>query len=198
MLKRSFDLVLCLIILPAVIIFFLLISAFSLLFHGRPIFFIQNRIGKNNKEFLLYKFRTMRPPSIEEFSVKYDKQRLTFWGKILRISSLDEVPQIYNILKGDMSIVGPRPLLPKYLPLYSKNQKKRHDVLPGVTGWAQVNGRNRLSWNEKFKMDVWYVENQTLWLDIKIILLTAYKVLAGEGISAKGETTTKEFKGNTD
>ncbi len=163
---------------------------------GRPIFFAQERVGKDEDIFSIYKFRTMLL-SDDNINID-DSNRITAIGKILRSTSLDEIPQILNILKGNMSFVGPRPLLPEYLPLYSKNQRKRHCILPGVTGWAQVNGRNSLTWDEKFELDVWYVENKSVWLDFYILILTIKKVIFRNGISAEGEATMPKFTGKQD
>lgn len=167
----------------------LVVAILSLAFQGRPILFSQDRPGKKGKIFTLRKFRTMATGK------GTDEQRLTNWGKFLRKTSLDELPQLWNILKGDMSLVGPRPLLAEYLPLYSKEQARRHDVLPGLTGWAQVKGRNAISWEEKFEFDVWYVDNQSFLLDLKIIALTALKVLNRSGINQEGSATMELFKG---
>lgn len=162
---------------------------------GSPIFFRQIRPGKDGKPFEMIKFRTMRDAIDKEGNPLPDSERLTPFGQKLRAMSLDELPELWNVLKGDMSLVGPRPLLMEYLSLYTKEQYRRHEVKPGVTGWAQVNGRNAISWEEKFKLDVWYVENQSLWLDIKIIILTLKKVFIKEGISAEGEATMAKFTG---
>lgn len=163
---------------------------------GSPVIFCQERPGKDEKIFKLYKFRTMTDQRDPEGNLLPDSVRLTKFGKFLRSTSLDELPELWNILKGDMSIVGPRPLLVKYLPLYNETQKHRHDVRPGLTGWAQVNGRNALSWEEKFRLDVWYTENLCLALDAKIVLLTVKNVLCREGISGGGEVTMSEFTGS--
>lgn len=164
-------------------------------FLGSPILFRQVRPGHHGKPFNMVKFRTMLDAVDAQGNPLPDDQRLTRLGNFLRSTSLDELPELWNVLKGDMSLVGPRPLLMEYLPLYSPEQARRHEVRPGVTGWAQVNGRNALSWDEKFKLDVWYVDNQSLWLDIKILFLTVKKVLVREGISADGEATMSKFKG---
>lgn len=161
-----------------------------------PIFFYQIRPGLAGKSFKMVKFRTMTNESDEEGNLLPDRVRLTKFGKLLRSTSLDELPEIWNVFKGEMSIVGPRPLLVEYLPLYSENEQRRHDVLPGLTGWAQVNGRNTLTWKEKFELDVWYVDNHTLWLDIKILIMTLKKVLIRDGVAAEGHVTTEKFKGN--
>lgn len=159
-------------------------------------FFFQLRPGIHGKPFKMVKFRTMLDASDRNGNPLSDEQRLTKVGSWLRSTSLDELPELWNVLKGDMSLVGPRPLLSEYLPLYSQEQRRRHDVLPGITGWAQVNGRNAISWNEKFLLDVWYVENQTFLLDLKILCLTVKRVLTRDGVSAEGEATMPKFTGN--
>jgi len=163
---------------------------------GKPVLFKQNRPGLNGNIFEMVKFRSMRDAIDESGKPLPDSERLTPFGEKLRSSSLDELPGIWNVLKGDMSLVGPRPLLVEYLPLYSKEQAKRHNVRPGITGWAQVNGRNAISWEEKFKLDVWYLENQSFWLDVKILFLTVKKVFVKDGISADGEVTMHKFTGS--
>ena len=163
---------------------------------GSPVFFTQMRPGLQGQPFLMVKFRTMTDARGPDGALLPDADRLTPFGRFLRATSLDELPELWNVLKGDMSLVGPRPLLMEYLPLYSPEQARRHAVRPGVTGWAQVNGRNTLSWDDKFKLDVWYVDHRSLWLDLKILWLTARKVLAREGISAAGEATMGKFTGN--
>jgi lipopolysaccharide/colanic/teichoic acid biosynthesis glycosyltransferase len=162
---------------------------------GSPVFFTQKRPGLNGKPFTIVKFRTMIDTRGVEGRLLSDKERLRPFGQFLRSTSLDELPELWNVLKGDMSLVGPRPLLMEYVPLYTPEQAKRHDVRPGITGWAQVNGRNAISWDDKFKLDVWYVANRSLWLDMKILWLTAGKVLKRDGISAKGESTMSKFMG---
>jgi lipopolysaccharide/colanic/teichoic acid biosynthesis glycosyltransferase len=162
---------------------------------GPPAVFTQRRAGLNGEPFVLYKFRTMNDVRDEHGELLPDETRLVEFGKFLRRSSLDELPQLWNVLKGDMSLVGPRPLLLDYVPLYDDTQKKRLDVKPGITGWAQINGRNAISWDEKFALDVWYVEHRSLWLDVKILSLTAWKILRHEGISAPGEATMPRFTG---
>lgn len=161
---------------------------------GKP-FFFQTRPGQNEKLFKVIKFKTMNDRKDEKGNLLPDEQRMTTVGKFIRKTSLDEIPQLLNILKGEMSLVGPRPLLPEYLPLYNKEQRKRHQVKPGITGWAQVNGRNAISWEEKFKYDVWYVEHQSFTLDLKILLMTIKKVFMSEGISAEGHVSIEKFKG---
>ncbi len=162
---------------------------------GSPIFFRQTRPGRFGKPFTMIKFRTMLNANDRAGNYFPDSDRMTSFGRFLRSSSLDELPELWNVLKGDMSLVGPRPLLMEYLPLYSEEQYRRHEVRPGVTGWAQINGRNALSWEEKFKLDVWYVDNRSLWLDLKIIFLTVRKVVMRDGISADGEVTMPRFTG---
>lgn len=161
----------------------------------RPVFFRQTRPGLHGKPFEMIKFRTMQDAMDAEGNPLPDAERLTRLGRFLRSTSLDELPELWNVLIGEMSLVGPRPLLMEYLPLYSPEQARRHEVRPGVTGWAQVNGRNAISWDEKFALDVWYVDNRTIWLDLKIIWLTIRKVIKREGISASGEATMSKFTG---
>lgn len=163
---------------------------------GSPVLFRQVRPGLHGKPFEMIKFRTMRDAVDAQGNPLPDSERMTSFGSFLRSSSLDELPELWNVLKGDMSLVGPRPLLMEYLPLYSPEQARRHEVRPGVTGWAQVNGRNAISWPDKFRLDVWYVDNRSLWLDIKILFLTLKKVLVRDGISAEGEATMSKFTGN--
>ena len=193
LLKRSFDLVFAIVGLlffaPLLIIISVLLTFVN---NGSPLFF-QNRPGLNNKIFKVIKFKTMNDRTDENGLLLSDEKRLTRIGKIIRKTSLDELPQLINVIIGNMSFVGPRPLLVEYLPLYNTTQKKRHDVLPGITGWAQVNGRNSISWEEKFKLDVWYVENQSFFLDIKILILTVLKVSKREGISAENSATMLKF-----
>jgi len=162
---------------------------------GSPVLFRQVRPGLDGKPFEMIKFRTMRDAVDAQGNSLPDAERMTPFGSFLRASSLDELPELWNVLKGDMSLVGPRPLLMEYLPLYSPEQYRRHEVRPGVTGWAQINGRNALSWEEKFKLDVWYVDNRSLWLDLKILFLTIKKVVVRDGISAEGEVTMPKFTG---
>jgi len=194
--KRIFDLVVILsglmLLLPLVI----LIAVLARLKLGFPIFFNQERPGLNGKIFNMYKFRTMTDECDKGGNLLSDKFRLTEFGKFLRSTSLDELPGLWSVFKGDMSLVGPRPLLIEYLPLYSEKQSRRHEVKPGITGWAQVNGRNAISWDEKFDLDVWYVDNQSIWLDIKILWLTVKKVIMRDGISQNNHVTMDKFKGN--
>jgi sugar transferase EpsL len=163
---------------------------------GPPVFFIQKRPGLHGKPFTFYKFRTMNDARDRHGKLLPDAKRLTPFGKFLRVCSLDELPTLINVLKGDMSIVGPRPLLMQYSNRYTPDQRRRHEVKPGITGWAQVNGRNAITWEDKFKLDVWYVDNLSLWLDVKILVLTAWKVLKMEGISQPGQATMEEFLGS--
>lgn len=163
---------------------------------GSPVFFRQTRPGLGGLPFKMVKFRTMTDARRPDGQLLPDADRLTPFGRFLRTSSLDELPELWNVIKGDMSLVGPRPLLMEYLPLYSPEQARRHEARPGITGWAQVNGRNTLNWEDKFKLDVWYVNNRTLWLDIKILWLTVRKVVVREGISAAGEATMSKFRGS--
>ena len=162
---------------------------------GSPVLFRQVRPGLHGKPFEMVKFRTMKDALDLDGNPLPDSERLTAFGKMLRATSLDEMPELWNVIKGDMSIVGPRPLLMEYLPLYNREQAKRHNVRPGITGYAQVNGRNAISWEKKFELDTWYVENQSLWLDFKIMLKTVKKVIAKDDISAEGEATTTKFTG---
>ncbi|WP_134598644.1 sugar transferase [Pseudomonas aeruginosa] len=196
MIKRLFDIVassLGLLLLSPVI----LIVAWQIRRKlGKPVLFRQVRPGVDGRPFEMIKFRTMRDAVDANGNALPDAERMTSFGNFLRSSSLDELPELWNVLKGDMSLVGPRPLLMEYLPLYSVEQFRRHEVRPGVTGWAQVNGRNALSWEEKFELDVWYVDNRSFWLDLKIILLTLKKVFVREGISADGEATMSKFTGS--
>lgn len=194
--KRLFDFVLSatafVLLLPAILSVGLLIR-FKL---GSPVLFKQTRPGLNGQPFKMLKFRSMLDAVDKDGQQLPDEQRLTRFGKLLRSTSLDELPGLINVLKGDMSLVGPRPLLMEYLPLYSKEQARRHEVRPGITGWAQVNGRNAISWEEKFKLDVWYIDNQSFLLDLKIIFQTIKKVFVREGISAVGEATMSKFTGS--
>jgi len=194
-LKRAFDLAVALLAMTLFFPLFLMVSLFVLVRLGQPVFFSQVRPGQNTKPFEMVKFRTMLDARNSSGALLSDSERLTKFGHFLRSTSLDELPELWNVLKGDMSLVGPRPLLMEYLPLYSHEQARRHEVRPGITGWAQVNGRNALSWEEKFKLDVWYVDNQSFWLDLKILFMTVKKVVVREGISAKGDATMPVFTG---
>lgn len=197
MFKRLFDLIVSLI---AIILLLPLIVTVGLLirFHlGSSVLFIQTRPGRNGQPFRMVKFRTMRNEFDTSGKPLPDSERITKFGAFLRASSLDELPELWNVLKGDMSLVGPRPLLMEYLDLYTAEQARRHEVRPGITGWAQVNGRNAISWEDKFKLDVWYVDNCSFWLDIKILFMTIKKVFVREGISAEGHVTIEKFKGSS-
>ena len=194
--KRLFDIVASasgLIILSPVFLILVYLIRKNL---GSPVFFIQERPGKDGKPFKMIKFRSMRDAIDKDGNPLPDSERLTDFGKKLRATSLDELPELWNVLKGEMSLVGPRPLLMHYLPLYNDFKNRRHEMKPGVTGWAQVNGRNAISWDEKFAHDVWYIDNFSFWLDIKILFLTVKKVFVKEGISAEGEATMPYFTGN--
>ncbi|MGL0928699.1 sugar transferase [Vibrio vulnificus] len=193
--KRFFD-----VLISFVLLFFLVPVLLCLSFKikkklGSPVLFRQVRPGLNGKPFEMVKFRTMKDAVDAQGNPLPDSERMTPFGDKLRNSSLDELPELWNVLKGEMSLVGPRPLLMQYLPLYSPEQARRHEVRPGVTGWAQINGRNAISWEEKFKLDVWYVDNRSFWLDFKILLLTVKKVFVKEGISADGHVTITPFTG---
>ena len=194
--KRLFDLIiactaLVLLAIPMVCLYTLIYIKL-----GHPVFFSQVRPGLRGQAFKMVKFRTMTDARGADGLLLPDAERLTPFGRFLRASSLDELPELWNVVRGEMSLVGPRPLLMDYLPLYNSEQARRHDVQPGITGWAQVNGRNALSWDEKFKLDVWYVDNHSIWLDIKILWLTIRKVAARDGISAAGEATMSKFTGS--
>ena len=175
---------------------FLIIGLLVALDLGRPVLFVQERIGLYGKPFYLYKFRTMRDAVSPSGELLPDAQRLTRFGRILRSTSLDELPELINVLVGQMSLVGPRPLLPEYLDRYTSEQARRHEVKPGITGWAQVNGRNSLTWEERFRLDVWYVDNWSILLDLKILLMTIITVIRREGISSEGHATMAEFRGS--
>ncbi|AKN61716.1 hypothetical protein WB44_12110 [Synechococcus sp. WH 8020] len=176
--------------------FLLLVCLFVAYSFGYPVFFCQQRPGYRGRPFWLLKFRTMTNQRDASGALLPDAQRLTSFGRWLRATSIDELPELINILRGEMSFIGPRPLLMQYLPLYSAQQARRHDVKPGFSGWAQINGRNSLSWEEKFRLDVWYVDHQSFWLDLRIFLLTIWKVIRREGISAAGEATMAPFMGH--
>lgn len=194
--KRCLDFFAALVGLLALFPVILVLSILIRVKLGSPIFFSQVRPGLHGKPFRMVKFRTMRDANDSNGNPLPDAERLTKFGNFLRATSLDELPELWNVLKGEMSLVGPRPLLMEYLELYSPEQARRHEVRPGVTGWAQVNGRNAISWEQKFELDVWYVDNRTLWLDIKILFLTVKKVFVREGISAEGEATMSKFEGS--
>ncbi len=196
MLKRMFDFVVSLIILIILFVPILIIIILLLLFNrGAGVFYTQTRTGKDAKLFRIIKFKTMTDERDSMGNLLPDEQRITPLGRFLRFTSLDELPQLINVLKGDMSLVGPRPLLEKYLPLYSKEQFRRHEVKPGITGWAQVNGRNNISWAKKFELDVWYVDNQNFWLDLKILYLTLIKVIKRKNVISDDPKTFQPFNG---
>lgn len=194
--KRIVDftgsIILLFLLLPLLLMTILAVAVFL----GTPVFFRQQRPGYQGALFTLYKLRSMNGKCSPMGAMLPDSDRLTPFGKFLRSTSLDELPELWNVLKGDMSLVGPRPLLPEYLPLYSKEQARRHEVRPGITGWAQVNGRNAISWEEKFKLDVWYVDHHSFMLDLNILWMTLRKVLLREGIHAEGQATTAKFMGS--
>lgn len=196
MLKRVFDMLVAILALIVVAPILAGVAAAVAYRLGRPVLFRQIRPGLNARPFEMVKFRTMRDAKDRNGKSLPDDQRLAPFGLWLRSVSLDELPELWNVLKGDMSLVGPRPLLVEYLPLYTSEQARRHEVRPGVTGWAQINGRNALSWDEKFSLDVWYVDNRSFWLDLKILFLTVKRVLARDGISAAGEATMPKFTGS--
>ena len=197
MLKRLFDL---LVTLPALLLLAPVLALIALLVRlklGAPVLFRQQRPGLHGEPFTLYKFRTMTGTRDAEGNLLPDAERLTSFGRFLRSSSLDELPELFNVLKGEMRLVGPRPLRMEYLPLYTPEQARRHDVRPGITGWAQVNGRNLLTWEEKFEMDVWYVDNYSFLLDLRILLMTVEQVLKRKGISAEAHATMPRFQGTS-
>lgn len=194
--KRIFDLSLIIVGLVFILPIITILTIIVYCFHGRPILFRQLRPGYKTKPFIIYKFRTMKDAYDKQGHLLPDDQRITKFGHFLRSFSLDELPEIFNVLKGEMSLVGPRPLLMQYIERYSKEQARRHDVLPGMTGWAQINGRNAITWADKFKFDVWYVDHWSLWLDVKIILATLWKAITREGINQPGHATAEEFMGS--
>jgi len=196
MLKRAFDFLLALALVVMFSPLILFIAIVVRIKMGRPVLFQQQRPGYKAKPFYVSKFRTMTNERDGNGELLPDEQRLPAFGMLLRKTSLDELPQLFSVLKGDLSFVGPRPLLMEYVPLYSQEQMRRHDAKPGITGWAQVNGRNAISWDEKFKLDVWYVDNQSFGLDLKIMWLTALKVFKRDGVSANGHATMPKFTGN--
>lgn len=188
--KRAFDIVVSLLALVVLSPLLLVIALLVLVSMGAPVLFVQERPGLHGRLFRILKFRTMRAGDGD------DASRLTRVGNLLRRTSLDELPELWNVLRGDMSLVGPRPLLPQYLPLYSSEQARRHDIRPGITGWAQVNGRNAITWPQKFELDVWYVDNRSMLLDLRIILLTLWKTVSRQGVSQDGRATVDYFTGN--
>lgn len=195
MIKRILDITAAVVALLFFMLPLLLVALLVRLKLGGPVLFVQQRPGRHGKPFKMVKFRTMRDAFDAEGMPLPDVERMTSFGNFLRSTSLDELPELWNVLRGDMSLVGPRPLLMEYLPLYNAQQQRRHEVRPGVTGLAQVSGRNALSWEEKFRLDVWYVDNQSIWLDLKIIFLTIKKVVVRDGITSEGEVTASKFTG---
>lgn len=196
--KRLFDIIIVLFAIIILLIPMIIVSIIIRMKMGSPVIFKQKRPGLHGKPFYIYKFRTMTNQTDSVGNLLPNEQRITKTGEIIRKLSLDELPQLFNVLKGDISLVGPRPLLMEYLPLYNKEQARRHDVRPGITGWAQVNGRNNISWEERFKLDVWYVDNQSFLLDIKILFLTVLKVFKREGINPDDKEFVEKFKGNSE
>lgn len=195
-LKRIFDFILSLVAFLLLFPVFLVVTVLLYIANQGSPFFLQQRPGKDGKIFRVIKYKTMNDQRDAQGNLLPDEVRLTAVGKFVRKTSLDEIPQLLNVIKGDMSLIGPRPLLVEYLPLYDTVQSRRHEVRPGITGWAQVNGRNAIGWSEKFSYDVWYVDNLSPWLDLKIIFLTIYKIFKSEGISAEGVATMPKFQGN--
>lgn len=194
--KRLLDFIIALSVLFALLPVIIVVAVLIRFKLGSPIFFTQDRPGLHGQVFKMMKFRTMLDGKDKQGNLLPDNERMTRFGSFLRSTSLDELPGLFNVLIGDMSLVGPRPLLVQYLPLYNTEQARRHSVRPGITGWAQINGRNAISWDNKFALDVWYVDNQSFWLDFKILLLTVKKVFVREGISADGHVTIEPFKGS--
>jgi len=194
--KRLFDLLIAMTSLLVISPVLLVVAVLVRIVHGSPVLFGQKRPGLGGRPFRIFKFRTMTNARAADGGLLPDEQRLTPLGRFLRATSLDELPELFNILRGEMSLVGPRPLLVQYLERYSPEQARRHNVLPGLTGWAQINGRNTLTWEDKFRFDVWYVDHWSFWLDIKILFLTIWKVFKREGISQPGHATMEEFMGN--
>jgi len=194
--KRCFDLVISLFFFPIIFLMCLIIFLFLKIKLGSPVIFSQPRPGLNEEIFIMIKFRTMINKSDLDGNLLSDSERLTNFGKFLRSSSLDELPSFWNVIKGNMSLVGPRPLLVEYLPLYNSKQRRRHEVKPGISGWAQINGRNAITWDQKFDFDIWYVDNNSIWLDIKILLLTVKKVFIQDGINQSKHVIMPKFKGS--
>ena len=194
--KRGFDLLCLILFLPLYLFIMMIVSLLVYLNFGKPIFFKQNRLGKNNKMFAIYKFRSMNNNRDELGDLLPDHQRLTPFGILLRKTSMDELPALFNVLKGQMSLVGPRPFLAEYGLIYTQEQRRRHNVLPGITGWAQINGRNNLKWIDKFKLDLFYVDNISFMLDMKILFLTFFKVFIAKDVNKDNLETTEKFNGN--
>lgn len=193
--KRLFDIIFSLLALILILPFILIITLIIYFKLGAPIFFTQNRVGKYGTIFKMIKFRSMLPSKNKAGNLLSDEERLTIFGKVLRSTSIDELPELANVLKGDMSLIGPRPLLIEYLPLYTDRQMKRHNVLPGITGWAQINGRNSIDWTHKFELDLWYVEHWSLLLDVQIFFKTIVKIFKRDGINQQGNATVERFNG---
>lgn len=194
--KKFFDFLISFILLLILSLPFVLICALVFFYLGRPIFFTQCRVGQNGRIFKMYKFRSMKNIYDSDGLILSDNLRITQFGRLLRSTSFDELPELFNVLRGDMSLVGPRPLLVEYLSLYTPTQARRHDVKPGITGWAQINGRNSLTWDQKFLLDIWYVDNRTFYLDLKILFITVFKVLSRENISYSDEVSSTKFLGS--
>ena len=194
--KRLFDFTAAAVMIVILTPIYIVVGVLLFCFLGRPVLFKQLRPGQHGKPFSIYKFRTMGDERSDSGELLSDELRLTRFGRLLRASSIDELPELWNVIKGDMSLVGPRPLLLEYLPLYNDEQKRRMEVRPGITGWAQINGRNTLSWEDRFQYDVWYVDNRSFWLDLKILLLTIVRVIRADGISQDGHATMENFKGS--
>ena len=194
--KRVFDILVSVVLLVLLSPILLIISLLLLVIQGLPLFFCQGRPGLGGRIFKICKFRTMKNLADNSGKALSDEERITDFGRFLRRSSLDELPELFNVIKGEMSLVGPRPLLVQYLERYSPEQARRHEVLPGITGWAQIHGRNAITWEKKFRLDLWYVDHWSFWLDIRILFSTLWKVISGEGISQPGRATMDEFMGN--
>jgi lipopolysaccharide/colanic/teichoic acid biosynthesis glycosyltransferase len=198
LMKRIFDLIIVLVLSPLWVPLALFTALAVRIFLGTPVIFIQSRPGLGGKSFTMYKFRSMTHERALSGDFLPDEARLTLFGRFLRASSLDELPELFNVLRGDMSLVGPRPLLEQYLPIYSVRHRRRHDVMPGLTGWAQINGRNSLSWHDKFELDIWYVDNQSIILDLKILYFTIWKVISARGVNGPNTATMLSFTGYED
>jgi sugar transferase EpsL len=194
--KRALDFIVAVLVLFLLWPLILIVAFLIAMWLGTPVLFTQQRPGLHGRPFTIYKFRTMTFEKDEHGELLPDEQRLTSFGRWLRRFSLDELPQLFNVLKGELSLVGPRPLLMEYLPLYTPEQARRHDVCPGITGWAQVNGRNAISWEDKYRYDVWYVDHKSFWLDMKILWMTLRHVVSGAGVSQPGQATAEKFRGS--
>ena len=196
MIKRCLDFITSFFLIVLLLPIFMWVYILTMFFLGRPVFFVQTRSGINGKAFKMYKFRTMSNMKNENGVLLPDEQRLTTYGRFLRSTSIDELPELINVLLGDMSLVGPRPLLIEYVSRYSSEQKRRLEVRPGITGWAQINGRNSITWDQKFLLDVWYVDNRSLWLDLKILFLTAHRVFTRQGVNTRANMAMPVFYGS--